>query len=276
MRRNDMRLLFLGIACAATTAIAAATAQADTVVPLPNGGTHATTPDGVSVSVARSGERANVSSSMARSPLSRNAWVSGVVSVHVTAPAAVKVTGGTIETGYLVGCQVDLGSNSNANASGDQAETQNNNNSNNSKGGASAGNGNGNIGNGGAAGGGGGNGGSEGGGGAFGGYGGGGGGAGSGLSVGTGDTGVGLGQGGIQPYSDPNLSLSVAPGKVATLKVDSYDFKGLTGVDQYVDHTISVEGCAGRAQARAYATAIVHDNVMDSSTTLWGAPFDIG
>ncbi|WP_319945044.1 MspA family porin [Nocardia macrotermitis] len=78
-------------------------AQADTVVPLPNGRQHFTTATGVAVDFSRTGEKAVISPSLAYNGLSRTATMSGTV--YATAPG---VTGGTLVTGYLIGCQVDL------------------------------------------------------------------------------------------------------------------------------------------------------------------------
>lgn len=196
----------------ATVVLMSGTANADTFVPLPDGHVHFTGHDGVTMYVDRTHEHATVSSSMASSPTSRNVWVSGVAATHVDVPANVAVTGGTIETGYLLGCQVDIS---------------------------------------------------------------------SGLSVGTGDAGGygALNQGatpGLSPYTDPNLSLTLAPGKVVSVKVNSYDFTGNSGTAEYDDRTLAIEGCAGAAQARSYTTVTTHDNIMDDTETLWGQPFSIG
>lgn len=210
MKRTTFCAALLVLGAAAT--LTAGPAGADTTVNLPGGQDEMTAPDGVRVVIDRDNEHALISGSMASSPLSRNVWVSGVTSTHVIAPKGVQVTGGTIETGYLLGCQVDL-----------------------TKGG----------------------------------------------SVGNGDLGSTLGPGGeyydeVSPYLDPEMNLTLAPGKVVGAKVDSFDFTGLTGTTQYVDHTLSIEGCAGYAQARAYTTVTIHDNVLDDQATLWGKPFSIG
>lgn len=241
--------------------LVAGTATADTHVPLPDGHAGYTTHDGVQVHVDRTGESATVSGSMAASPLSRNAWVSAVASVNVTAPANIKVTGGRIETGYLVGCQIDLGSGVHANASGDSAG-QNTKGGNNGGGdpsdnGGDQSPGDSNSGGGGGNGGGIGNG-------------------GSGLSVGTGDTGVTFNGSTPTPYTDPALSITLKPGQVATKQIAVYRFTGTSGTNQYVDHTITVDGCAGYAEARSYTTVVIQDNVMDSTQTLWGRPFSLG
>jgi hypothetical protein len=210
MTRSTFRATLLGLGAAAV--LAAGPAGADTPVNLPGGHDQMAAPDGVRVTIDRTSEHALISGSMVSSPLSRNVWVSGVTSTRVIAPKGVKVTGGTIETGYLLGCQVDLS---------------------------------------------------------------------KGFSVGSGNAGSTLGPYGsyynyVSPYFDPDMSLTLAPGKVVGAKVDSFDFTGLSGTTQYVDHTLSVEGCLGFAQARAYTTVTVHDNVMDDQETLWGQPFSIG
>ncbi|WP_433525389.1 MspA family porin [Nocardia pseudovaccinii] len=220
-------------------------AQADTSIQLPDGHDQFTTRDGLVVAVDRTGEHATISGSMAASPLSRNAWVSGVTSVHITVPADIKVSGGRIETGYLVGCQVDLGSGAHADGSGDTPPPQPktdapagaDNGGNNSDGGGGGGNG--------------------------------------GVTAG-GYAGGTAGDSRISPYADPSLSVQLKPGKVATKEIEDYTFTGTSGITQYVDHTLSIEGCAGAAEARAYTTVTVDDNVMDDSETLWGQPFSLG
>jgi hypothetical protein len=207
---NSFRASLLGLGAVAV--LAAGPAGADTPVWLPDGHDQFTAADGVTVLVDRVGEHALISGSMAASPLSRNVWVSGTTIAHVRAPRQVNVTGGTIETGYLLGCQVDLG---------------------------------------------------------------------RGGQGGIGAAGTAFGQYGsiggvVTPYTDLDLSLTLAPGKVVGVKVDSFDFAGLSGTTEYVDHTLAIEGCAGYAQARAYTTVTVHDNVMDAQQTLWGQPFSIG
>ena len=91
-----------------------------------------------------------------------------------------------------------------------------------------------------------------------------------------GDSGAGLDSSGITPYADPSMSITLKPGKVASKMIQVYNFTGTSGTTQYVNHTISVDGCAGYAEARAYTTVVLHDNVMDSTETLWGKPFSLG
>ncbi|MFI5776129.1 MspA family porin [Nocardia sp. NPDC051570] len=263
--RNSIVLAVAMLGCLPAILTGGAAASADTQVPLPGGEGQFTAPDGVLVHVARTGEQATISGSMAASPLSRNAMVSGVTSVNITTPQGITVTGGRIETGYLVGCQVDLGSKVTVEGSGDAADQTN-------TPGAAAPSGDQTPAPGAAAG----NSGGGGGGGAAGGNSTGGGGGGNGLSVGTGDLGVGIAPSGVTPYSDPNMSLTLKPGKVATKAIQTYPFTGTSGVTQYVNHTLTIDGCAGDAEARSYTTVLVQDNVMDVSQTLWGKPFSLG
>jgi hypothetical protein len=97
------RWLIRGGAGLAVLMLGCGVAQADTVVPLPDGRQNFTTATGVAVDFSRTGEKAVVSPSLAYNGLSRTATMSGTV--YATAPG---VTGGTLVTGYLVGCQVDL------------------------------------------------------------------------------------------------------------------------------------------------------------------------
>ncbi|WP_330252155.1 MspA family porin [Nocardia sp. NBC_00565] len=73
------------------------------MVPLPDGQQAFTTATGVRIDLSRTGESAVVSPSLAYNGLSRTASMSGTV--YATVDGA---TGGTLVTGYLVGCQVDL------------------------------------------------------------------------------------------------------------------------------------------------------------------------
>ncbi|WP_231703066.1 MspA family porin [Tsukamurella asaccharolytica] len=59
------------------------------------------------ITVSVKAQRAKLSPGMVALPTTRNAWVSGVVSVKVNGAAA---DGGSIEAGYAVGCQIDVGS----------------------------------------------------------------------------------------------------------------------------------------------------------------------
>ncbi|SDD70116.1 MspA protein, partial [Rhodococcus tukisamuensis] len=55
-----------------------------------------------------------------------------------------------------------------------------------------------------------------------------------------------------------------------------HSFKGTSGSVTYADSTMAVNGCAGYAQARSFATVTVNTDTVTSTTTLWGQPFSIG
>ncbi|MGW0023108.1 MspA family porin [Rhodococcus sp. NPDC003383] len=115
------------VAAAAAIALgflSAGAANADTFVPLPDG---QITAPGDKATVSRTEESALVSPSMAANPTNRVAWVSGKVSarVNVDVPSEPGKTDGStsslagannssthgvsrINTGYIVGCQVDI------------------------------------------------------------------------------------------------------------------------------------------------------------------------
>ncbi|SDC79994.1 MspA family porin [Rhodococcus tukisamuensis] len=105
--KNGLRLAAVG--AAATVAVgffSAGAANADALVPLPDGSTSRTLVDGTVVTVTRTGESATVSPSMGATPLHRNVWVSGSTKVELSGPNA---DGGKIEPGYVVACQASLG-----------------------------------------------------------------------------------------------------------------------------------------------------------------------
>ncbi|KXP03747.1 MspA family porin [Tsukamurella pseudospumae] len=81
-----------------------APASADTVIPLRDA-TQSVKAGGGTITVSVKGQRARLSPGMVALPTTRNAWVSGAVSVKVSGDA----DGGSIEAGYLVGCQIDVG-----------------------------------------------------------------------------------------------------------------------------------------------------------------------
>ncbi|TWS19028.1 MspA family porin [Tsukamurella asaccharolytica] len=90
----------------AATLLAPATASADTVIPLRDV-TQSVKAGAGTITVSVKAQRAKLSPGMVALPTTRNAWVSGVVSVKVNGAAA---DGGSIEAGYAVGCQIDVGS----------------------------------------------------------------------------------------------------------------------------------------------------------------------
>lgn len=82
-----------------------APATADTVIPL-HDSVKTTKLGSGSIAVTVKAQKARLSPGMVALPTTRNAWVSGVISVKVGGDAA---DGGAIEAGYLVGCQIEVG-----------------------------------------------------------------------------------------------------------------------------------------------------------------------
>lgn len=94
------------VAGVALGALSTGAANADTFIPLPNNSTSNKVGD-ATVTVTISNQSAKLSPGMVSLPTTRNAWVSGLVSVKI---AGGKADGGSISAGYAVGCQVDVGS----------------------------------------------------------------------------------------------------------------------------------------------------------------------
>ncbi|TQF65526.1 MspA family porin [Rhodococcus spelaei] len=219
--RRGLQIAASGAAAAVALGfLSVGAANADTLVPLPDGSITKTLVDGTVVTITRTGESALVSPSMGATPLHRNVWVSGKVAAEVTGPNA---KGGAITAGYVVACQLTLGGKAGAdsgiatNWDGTDAKTP-----------ASA------------------------------------------KSSGT----VSIGPG--QARSVRLLDLEKADAFGAESHSGANSFKGKSGSVTYADSTIGVEGCAGYAQARSYATVSVSTDNVTSSTTLWGQPFSIG
>ncbi|MFR9753001.1 MspA family porin [Nocardia sp. 004] len=53
-------------------------------------------------------------------------------------------------------------------------------------------------------------------------------------------------------------------------------FKGTSGSVTWADQTISLSGCGGYAQARAFVNVEVETDNVISTVTLWGQPFSLG
>ncbi|WP_072689613.1 MspA family porin [Rhodococcus marinonascens] len=83
-------------------------ANADTFIPLQDGEITQTLIDGTVVTVRQTGNSATISPSMGATMLHRNVWASGTVDVSLEGDNA---QGGSIDTGYVVGCQINFGGN---------------------------------------------------------------------------------------------------------------------------------------------------------------------
>ncbi|MEZ5153119.1 MspA family porin [Rhodococcus zopfii] len=215
-------------------------ANADTLVPLPDG--EITAPGG-KATVTRTEESALISPSMAANPTNRVAWVSGKVTARVnvdipkepgktdgsTSPLAGANNSSThgvsrINTGYIVGCQVDI------------SGLKGNLGLNFSTGGSNTFTGN---------------------------------------LVTDAVTGVTSLTNAVSPSA--TLSVPLQPGQVAFVNVEGKDItkKDTTYSIQYQDTELSTMGCGGYAQARAYTVLeIVGKDYV--KTTLYGQPFSIG
>jgi hypothetical protein len=86
--------------------VPAAPAGADTFIPLRDSVKSSKIGSGGTITVSVKRQSAKLSPGMVALPTTRNAWVSGAVSVKVDGEA----DGGSIEAGYAVGCQIDVGS----------------------------------------------------------------------------------------------------------------------------------------------------------------------
>lgn len=100
--RNAVAVAATG-AAVLSLGVSAGTASAKN---LPGGTTTKKLLDGTTVTIRLTGEKVRFLSSSVASPAARNVKVSGKVIATVSGGTA---TGGTVEAGYIVGCQVNLG-----------------------------------------------------------------------------------------------------------------------------------------------------------------------
>jgi len=217
--------------------LSAGAANADTFVPLQDNEISKTLFDGTTVTVKGFGQSALISPSMGATPTQRNVWVTGNYTVDTS-----NASGGTIEPGFLVGCQVDFSAaiGADGNASFGQGNT---------------------------------------------------------ISLEPGDL-SSLSIDRTQPNTydiGAGVDLKLAPGQfndvklvadeksaeidgvtVATEVSNKFAFDGNGGGYTYADETLSVDGCAGYAEARAYVKVTIDNDAVTATTTLWGQPFSIG
>ena len=99
-----------GLAGVSAVALAAMGTGAAAAGALPGGTTTQTLDDGTTVTVRLFDESSTITPSMAATPASRNVWLDGKIAVNVAGGAQ----GGKIESGYVVGCQLNFGATSGA------------------------------------------------------------------------------------------------------------------------------------------------------------------
>ncbi|OZC58316.1 hypothetical protein CH289_01745 [Rhodococcus sp. RS1C4] len=233
------RIAALGAAGAVALGFwSAGAANADTFVPLSDNEISKTLIDGTVVTIKGFGQSGLISPSMGATPTQRNVWVTGNYTVETSNPG-----GGSIEPGFLVGCQVDFAAGISGGVEGSFGQgntiklepgkplssleinrTQPN----------------------------------------------------------TYDIGAGVnldlapGQlNDIKLVAD-ETSAKIDGVTVATDTSNSFDFSGNGGGYTYVDETLSVSGCAGFAEARSYVNVTIDNDAVTSTVTLWGQPFSIG
>ncbi|WP_020109258.1 MspA family porin [Nocardia sp. 348MFTsu5.1] len=94
-----------GLAGVSAVALAAMGTGAAAAGALPGGTTTQTLDDGTKVTVRLFDESSTITPSMAATPASRNVWLDGKIAVNIDGGAK----GGKIESGYVVGCQLNFG-----------------------------------------------------------------------------------------------------------------------------------------------------------------------
>ncbi|MBF6172372.1 MspA family porin [Nocardia blacklockiae] len=102
----------LGLAAAVTVGLglcSSGAANADTFVPLQGGSVTRTLGDGTVVTLSILDESATISGSMGATPTHRNVWASARAVADVSGPGASSASI-QLNPGYVVGCQVDIGS----------------------------------------------------------------------------------------------------------------------------------------------------------------------
>jgi hypothetical protein len=230
-------------ATAGVLAAAVAPAGADTFIPLPDGHVTARIGSGT-VTVDLTHQSAKLSPGMVALPTTRNAWVSGTVHAHITGDGA---NNGTIQAGYVVGCQVAVGTtNMGVSANGTVGAVGTTNT------GPSA-----------AAG------------------------SGANFSLAAGGIGyqyLTLDQptwpkagAAFKPDVEPAGNPTDTSGNMGWQQPSqSFAFTGDSGSLSWSDTTIGVDGCAGYAQARFYAYVTGATGNHEGSAVLWGKPFTLG
>ncbi len=228
-----------GVAAAAGVALGALStgaANADTFIPLPNGSVTAKVGDSTLV-VTINNQSAKLSPGMVALPTTRNAWVSGTVTAKLTGG---KADGGSIAAGYVVGCQIDVGSAGvTAGVSGNSgAHFDSDSNSKTPTGitpsvkattGGS-------------------------------------------IKLAAGSVGTQMLTYDRATWPEPGDEVSPDWASPST----GFKFKGSSGSLTFAEQTIGVDGCAGYAQARFFAKVKAKSGNTQATTFLWGKPFTLG
>lgn len=235
MNRTTLR----GAAAIAATGIAAGaltttTANADTVLNLGTS-TVSQKVGGATVTITLSGHSARLSPGMVALPTTRNAWVSGIVSATID---GAKANGGSIQAGYVVGCQVDVGA-ANVKFSGTADSgvgfdsSADNPLSVTPKASGSTG---------------------------------------GSLSLKAGSVGTQMLTYDRSKWPSPGDEISPKFAEPGT----GFKFAGKSGSLSYNDQTIGVDGCAGYAQAKFFAKVKAQVGNSEGAVILWGKPFTLG
>ncbi len=217
------------------------TSAADTIIPLPNGRTVEQIGDGTIV-VTATGQSARLSPGMVSLPTTRNAWVSGTL--HAVLKGE-NPGNGTIQAGYVVGCQVAV----------QKAGVDLNGAVNSGVSAAISGSGitpsvapRGSVGSSGS------------------------------LTLSAGSIGV-------EPLTldKPIWPKAGKPFKPQAPRDRGFEkpnkwfaFQGDSGSLTWSDTTVGVDGCAGYAQARLYAYVTGQVGRSEGTAVLWGTPFTLG
>lgn len=224
-------LVVIGAATAGL--VAPVTAGADTVIPLRDSVKTVKAGSGA-ITITVKGQRARLSPGMVALPTTRNAWVSGAVSVKVSGADA---DGGSIEAGYAVGCQIDVGDASiDLGAGAESGATFNHPDSGTGVSPSVSGTTGGSIK----------------------------------LAAGS----VGTQSLTYDRASWPKPGDEVDP--EWAVPSTSFDFTGSSGSFTYNDQTIGVDGCAGYAQARLYVIVRAQVGDTKGRLVLWGDSFSLG
>ncbi|RDB47887.1 hypothetical protein DVB87_10665 [Tsukamurella tyrosinosolvens] len=213
--------------------IAPATASADTVINLRDATQSVKTASGT-ITVTVKGQRARLSPGMVALPSTRNAWVSGTVSVKVSGAEA---NGGSIEAGYAVGCQVDVGSASiDLGAGAESGATYNDADKGTGVKPSVSGS------------------------------------TGGSVSLAAGSIGTQSLTYDRATWPKPGDEVDAGWADPST----SFDFTGSSGSFSFSDQTIGVDGCGGYAQARLYVIAKAEVGNTKGRVVLWGDRFTLG